>query len=36
MDQREPFEHNGRPHGPDRRVQQITHNLLRRWTGAGG
>jgi hypothetical protein len=30
-----PFVHNGRPHGPDRRVQQITHNLLRRWTGAG-
>ncbi len=29
-----PFVHNGRPHGPDRRVQQVTHNLLRRWTGA--
>ena len=27
-----PFVHNGRPHGPDRRVQQITRNLLQRWT----
>jgi hypothetical protein len=25
-----PFSHNTRPHGPDQRVQQITHNLLRR------
>lgn len=27
-----PFVHNGRPHGPDRRVQQITKNLLAKWT----
>lgn len=27
-----PFVHNGRPHGPDRRVQRITKNLLDRWT----
>jgi N,N-dimethylformamidase beta subunit-like protein len=26
-----PFVHNGRPHGPDKRVQQITRNLLERW-----
>jgi hypothetical protein len=26
-----PYVHNGRPHGPDPRVQRITHNLLRRW-----
>ncbi|MBA4190365.1 MAG: hypothetical protein C0467_20450 [Planctomycetaceae bacterium] len=29
-----PFVHNGRPHGPDKRVQQITKNLLARWIGA--
>jgi len=29
-----PFVHNGRPHGPDPRVERITHNLLRRWTRA--
>jgi hypothetical protein len=28
-----PFVHNGRPHGPDRRVQKITANLLAKWTG---
>lgn len=28
-----PFVHNGRSHGPDRRVQQITTNLLQRWIG---
>jgi hypothetical protein len=27
-----PFVHNGRPHGPDRRVQQVTTNLLKKWT----
>jgi hypothetical protein len=26
-----PFVHNGRPHGPDARVQRITGNLLDRW-----
>ncbi len=26
-----PFVHNGRPHGPDKRVQQITKNLLEKW-----
>jgi len=26
-----PFVHNGRPHGPDERVQRITKNLLDRW-----
>ncbi|MEZ6074139.1 MAG: DUF6605 domain-containing protein [Pirellulaceae bacterium] len=25
-----PWSHWSRPHGPDRRVQQITHNLLRK------
>ena len=25
-----PWSHWSRPHGPDERVQQITHNLLRR------
>jgi hypothetical protein len=25
-----PWSHWSRPHGPDPRVQQITHNLLRR------
>jgi hypothetical protein len=28
-----PYVHNGRPHGPDKCVQQITRNLLARWTG---
>ncbi len=28
-----PFVHNGRPHGPDKRVQKITENLLAKWTG---
>ncbi|MCX8038865.1 MAG: hypothetical protein N3D11_17815 [Candidatus Sumerlaeia bacterium] len=28
-----PWSHWSRPHGPDPRVQQITHNLLRRATG---
>lgn len=28
-----PFVHNGRPHGPDRRVQRMTKNLLDRWVG---
>ena len=28
-----PYVHNGRPHGPDRRVQQITKNLLAKWVG---
>jgi len=27
-----PFVHNGRPHGPDKRVQLITSNLLAKWT----
>jgi hypothetical protein len=27
-----PYVHNGRPHGPDRRVRRITRNLLDRWT----
>ena len=26
-----PYVHNGRPHGPDARVQRITKNLLDRW-----
>ncbi|NUM54063.1 MAG: twin-arginine translocation signal domain-containing protein [Candidatus Hydrogenedentes bacterium] len=26
-----PYSHNGRPHGPDTRVQRITHNLLKRF-----
>lgn len=26
-----PYSHNGRPHGPDARVERITHNLLRRF-----
>ena len=30
-----PWSHWTRPHGPDARVQQITHNLLRRATAAG-
>ncbi len=25
-----PWSHNARPHGPDERVEQMTHNLLRR------
>lgn len=29
-----PWSHWNRPHGPDQRVQQITHNLLRRAIGA--
>lgn len=29
-----PWSHWSRPHGPDERVQQITHNLLRRALGA--
>jgi hypothetical protein len=29
-----PWSHWSRPHGPDERVQQITHNLLRRSIGA--
>jgi hypothetical protein len=28
-----PFVHNGRPQGPDRRIQKITNNLLQRWIG---
>ncbi len=28
-----PYVHNGRPHGPDKRVQQITANLLAKWCG---
>jgi hypothetical protein len=28
-----PFVHNGRPHGPDPRVQRITKNLFSRWVG---
>ncbi|MBP3960774.1 hypothetical protein J8F10_36600 [Gemmata sp. G18] len=28
-----PYVHNGRPHGPDARVQGITANLLAKWTG---
>jgi hypothetical protein len=28
-----PHVHNGRPHGPDPRVQRMTSNLLARWTG---
>jgi hypothetical protein len=31
-----PWSHGSRPHGPDGRVQQITHNLLARATGKGG
>ncbi|MFA5901300.1 MAG: N,N-dimethylformamidase beta subunit family domain-containing protein, partial [Hyphomicrobium sp.] len=30
-----PWSHWSRPHGPDPRVQQITHNLLRRAIGRG-
>jgi hypothetical protein len=30
-----PWSHWSRPHGPDERVQRITHNLLRRALGAG-
>lgn len=30
-----PWSHWSRPHGPDRRVQQITRNLLRRAVGGG-
>jgi hypothetical protein len=30
-----PFVHNGRPHGPDKRVQAITKNLLDRWVKGG-
>ncbi|MDZ4861773.1 MAG: DUF6605 domain-containing protein [Candidatus Hydrogenedentes bacterium] len=26
-----PYSHNGRPHGPDVRVERITHNLLKRF-----
>lgn len=28
-----PYVHNGRPHGPDKRVQTITANLLAKWCG---
>ena len=28
-----PYVHNGRPHGPDKRVQAITANLLAKWCG---
>lgn len=28
-----PYVHNGRPHGPDSRVQKITANLLAKWCG---
>ncbi|MFM8270908.1 MAG: N,N-dimethylformamidase beta subunit family domain-containing protein [Gemmata sp.] len=28
-----PYVHNGRPHGPDARVQKITANLLAKWCG---
>jgi hypothetical protein len=28
-----PYVHNGRPHGPDERVQQITKNLFDKWKG---
>ncbi len=28
-----PYVHNGRPHGPDKRVQHITKNLLAKWIG---
>ncbi len=28
-----PYVHNGKPHGPDRRVQRITANLFERWRG---
>ena len=28
-----PFVHDGRPHGPDPRVQRITANVLKRWLG---
>jgi len=31
-----PWSHQTRPHGPDDRVQQITHNLLRRAIGGKG
>jgi hypothetical protein len=31
-----PWSHSSRPHGPDARVQQITHNLLRRAIGPAG
>jgi hypothetical protein len=27
------FVHNGRSHGPDKRVQQITKNLMNKWAG---
>ncbi|MFN0197510.1 MAG: N,N-dimethylformamidase beta subunit family domain-containing protein [Planctomycetaceae bacterium] len=30
-----PWSHWSRPHGPDERVQQITHNVLKRATGSG-
>jgi hypothetical protein len=30
-----PFVHNGRPHGPDPRVQRITQNLFERWCTGG-
>ena len=29
-----PYVHNGRPHGPDPRVERITHNLLARFLKA--
>jgi hypothetical protein len=28
-----PYVHNGRPHGPDKRVQKMTENLLAKWVG---
>jgi hypothetical protein len=31
-----PWSHWSRPHGPDPRIQQMTHNLLRRAIGDGG
>ncbi|HJZ53488.1 MAG TPA: N,N-dimethylformamidase beta subunit family domain-containing protein [Gemmataceae bacterium] len=29
-----PYVHNGRPHGPDKRIHRITNNLLSRWVGS--
>jgi hypothetical protein len=31
-----PISHNGRPHGPDERVQRITRNVLERFRGGAG
>jgi hypothetical protein len=33
VDRAEPFVHNGRPHGPDPRIQRITRNIFSRWAG---